>query len=103
MLFGYPIEATSENWLHECLEQILKFIHNNLTDSNNISTDWAEAISEPYKSLLKPRLKITNTTKQKKGVKEEESKREKLTLGDKLLKYQESLQNLTGIEREQIL
>ena len=76
MLFGYPIEATSENWLHECLEQILRFIHNNLTDSS-ISTDWAEAISEPYKSLLKPRLKITNTTKQKKGVKEEESKREK--------------------------
>jgi len=102
MLFGYPIEATSENWLHECLEQILRFIHNNLTDSN-ISTDWAEAISEPYKNLLKRRLKITDTTKPTKGIKEEESKREKLTLGDKLLKYQESLQKLTDIERAQIL
>ena len=76
MLFGYPIEATSENWLHDCLGQILRFIHNNLTDSN-ISTDWAEAISEPYKSLLNRRLKITNTTKPKRGIKEEESKREK--------------------------
>ena len=57
MLFGYPIEATSENWLHECLEQILIFIHNNLTDSN-ISTDWAEAISEPYKNLLTTGQKV---------------------------------------------
>ena len=27
MLFGYPIAATAENWLHECLVEMVQTIH----------------------------------------------------------------------------
>jgi len=91
MLFGYPIEATTENWLHECLEQILKFIHSNLA-SGCTSTDWVAAISEPYQARLRTRLSVTSKPNPK-----------KLSLGDKINNYQKSLVALTELERLQIL
>ena len=91
MLFGYPITATEENWLHECLGQILQAIHRNL-ESGNTSTNWAELISEPYRSRLTSRLKISNKPNPK-----------KLSFGDKLKKYQELLKTINVSERNRIL
>jgi len=91
MLFGYPISATKENWLHECLSQILQFIHSNLA-GENIPTDWSEVISEPYRSRLQSRLKISLKPNPK-----------RLSLGDKLNNYRASLKSLTASEQEQIL
>ena len=91
MLFGYPITATTENWLHECLGQILQFIHNNL-DNGITSTEWFEAISEPYRTKLQRRLKVSKKPEP-----------EKLSLGDKLKNYQASLKNLDVSERKRIL
>lgn len=91
MLFGYPITATEENWLHECLGQILQAIHRNL-ESGNTSTNWAELISEPYRSRLTSRLKISNNPNPK-----------KLSFGDKLKKYQELLKTINISERNRIL
>lgn len=91
MLFGYPITATAENWLHECLGQILQAIHRNL-ESGNTSTNWAELISEPYRSRLKRRLKISNKPNPR-----------RLSLGDKLKNYQELLKTISASERERIL
>jgi hypothetical protein len=91
MLFGYPLAATEENWLHECLGQILQSIHSNL-ESGNTLTDWSELISEPYRSRLQRRLKISNKPNSK-----------RLSLGDKLKNYQASLKNLTASEQERIV
>ena len=91
MLFGYPPAATAENWLHECLGQILQFIHENL-DNGSTSTNWTEAISDPYRSILQRRLKVSNNPNTK-----------KLSLGDRLKKYQVSLKNLDDDERMRIL
>jgi hypothetical protein len=91
MLFGYPIEATTENWLHECLEKILHSIHGNLA-SGNILKDLSEVLSEPYRSRLNRRLKISDKPNSS-----------RLSLGDKLNSYQSALKNLTSSEQKQIL
>ena len=91
MLFGYPIAATAENWLHECLGQILQSIHSNLA-SGKISTGWSEVISEPYRSRLERRLKVS-----------EKPNPRKLSLGDKLSNYQTALKSLPASEQDRAL
>jgi hypothetical protein len=91
MLFGYPIEATNDNWLHECLGQILEFIHQNLA-TGNLSTEWSSAISEAYRSKLENRLKLSKKPDP-----------QKLSLGDKFKNYQDILKTLTPSERQQII
>ena len=54
MLFGYPIEATQENWFHECLIQIINTIHDNIIAGNEPPI-WPEIIPENYRELLKNR------------------------------------------------
>jgi len=84
MLFGYPIEATSDNWLHECLCHILHSIHTNILSGNTV-TDWSTVILEPYRNKLKRRLTIPGG------------------LGDKLNNYQTALAKLTVVEQNRIL
>lgn len=84
MLFGYPIAATADNWLHECFCQILHAIHSNLV-GKNIITEWSKVIPEPYRNRLKSRLKRPGK------------------LGDKLNAYQTALAKLTAAEQNQIL
>jgi hypothetical protein len=55
MLFGYPLTATVNNWLHECFCEILQTIHSNL-ENGNIVTGWVEAIPKNYQDRLKSRL-----------------------------------------------
>lgn len=91
MLFGYPISVTEDNWLHDCLTEIIQAIHANVRNEA-VSTDWLEIISEPYKSRLQNILRVsTNPNPQR------------LTLGDKLNKYQNLLSDLTLPEQERLL
>jgi hypothetical protein len=54
MLFGYPIEATAENWFHECLVEIIQTIHTRILDEQDLPT-WPEMIPEIYRERLSRR------------------------------------------------
>ncbi|MEH1869556.1 MAG: hypothetical protein V7K69_31800 [Nostoc sp.] len=84
MLFGYPIAATADNWLHECFCHIMQAIHSTVA-SRNIITEWSKIIPEPYRNRLKSRLQRSGG------------------LGDKLNAYQIALAKLTAEEQNQIL
>ncbi|MGP1384920.1 MAG: hypothetical protein ACTS2F_15240 [Thainema sp.] len=91
MLFGYPIKAAEDNWLHDCLSQIIHIIHSNVA-SGNTSTDWISVISEPYKTRLSRILAVSRNSNTKRS-----------SLGDKLKNYQLSLTNLPEFEQNRIL
>lgn len=95
MLFGYPIIATEDNWLHDCLSQVIQSIHSNVENGNS-STDWSSILSEPYQSILKRRLQLTVSRKPA-------PKRTTSSLGDKLKDYQTSLESLSQADRDKIL
>jgi len=84
MLFGYPITATVNNWLHECFCEILQTIHSNVANGDLV-TEWFEAIPKSYRDRLKSRL-------QRRG-----------KLGDKLNEYQTELAKLPVVEQNRIL
>lgn len=52
MLFGYPVEATRENWLHECLCEMLRSIHNAI-DANDPPPAWPDIIPAAYCERLR--------------------------------------------------
>ncbi len=79
MLFGYPISATEENWLHECLCEILHSIHNSLKIAKKTPT-WPEIIPEKYRKRLHRRT----------------------GLRDRLTTYQTTLEKLSPAQQEQI-
>jgi hypothetical protein len=51
MLFGYPIDATQENWLHEALLESLQCIHTAVIHQNRVPTK-EEIISARYSNRL---------------------------------------------------
>jgi hypothetical protein len=54
VLYGYPITATAENWLHDCLCAMLETVHSSL-DSRQISPVWPDIIPENYRNRLSTR------------------------------------------------
>jgi len=54
MLFEYPVEATFENWLHDCLFEILQSTHTNLRNGQE-PPSWPEIIPEPWRGKLSGR------------------------------------------------
>jgi hypothetical protein len=80
MLFGYPIEATAENWLHDCLFEILQTIHVSMR-SNQAPPDWPEIIPETQR----------------------ESLRNRRGLRDRLADYQLAITNLGSDELNQVI
>lgn len=54
MLFGYPIKATEDNWLHDCLVETLCSIHANLRNGETPPT-WPDILPEPYRTRLRRR------------------------------------------------
>ena len=54
MLFGYPVAATQENWLHECLVEIVTTIHTSSTGMLD-PMEWPELIPKAHRSILKDR------------------------------------------------
>jgi hypothetical protein len=84
MLFGYPINATADNWLHECFCEVIQLIHHNVAIGKT-PDEWSEVIPVQYRDRLKSRL-------QGRG-----------KLGSNLKDYQEALEKLTTIEQDRIL
>lgn len=54
MLFGYPIAATAENWLHECLCEMLRGIHASL-DAGGDPPAWPDIIPPALRARLQSR------------------------------------------------
>lgn len=55
MLFGYPLAATTDNWLHECLCGMIRSIHASLQDEEE-PPRWPQIIPERYRNLLRGRV-----------------------------------------------
>ena len=80
MLFGYPISATEENWLHECLCEILHSIHTSLQEATKLPA-WPEIIPALYRQRLSKRT----------------------GLRDRLNSYKTTVEKLTTAEQKKIL
>ncbi len=76
MLFGYPLAATAENWLHECLHEILQLIHGCVETGKSLPV-WPDMVPEPYRNRLKnrtglrDRLNVYQTALAKLGISEQ--------------------------------
>lgn len=55
MFFGYPIAATDENWLHDCLSEMLAVVHTSI-DEGNDPPDWPDIIPAPQRPRLRSRI-----------------------------------------------
>jgi hypothetical protein len=60
MLFGYPIAATQNNWLHDCLCETLQLIHVH-ADENKQLPIWPGILPQAYRERLKKRNKLKET------------------------------------------
>jgi hypothetical protein len=54
VLFGYPVEVTAENWLHESVVAAVKRIHE-LVENGTQIPQWPTIIPEVYREKLKSR------------------------------------------------
>lgn len=79
MLFGYPLEATVENWLHDCLLAMLQAIHT-YVDEGEDPPGWPAILPDACRSALK----------------------DKTGLRDRLDYYKESYRGFTETERDQV-
>ena len=70
MLFGYPLAATQNNWLHDCVLEAVKKVHA-LVEARKRYPAWPEILPDKHQSTLKSRtglrdrLKAYNTTLRK--------------------------------------
>lgn len=79
MLFGYPIQATENNWLHDCFYKIIKTIHEKL-ESNTEIPKWPDIIPDKHREILKTH----------RGLK------------DRLLAYINAIGSIEPIERQRV-
>jgi hypothetical protein len=79
MLFAYPVAATAENWLHECLIQILQSINASI-QAGEVPAKWPTIVPTPHRGTLKSRHGFKN----------------------KLKKYEEKFLTLSAPERNQV-
>ena len=63
MLFGYPIAATAENWLHECLLNMVETIHAS-HDAGQAVPAWPHIIPTAYRGKLGSRAGLRNRLNQ---------------------------------------
>jgi len=80
VLYGYPIAATAENWLHKCLCEILRSIHNSLQAGKTLQS-WPGIIPVAYRQKLKKRT----------------------GLRDRLKEYWKAVSSLTSTNRREVL
>lgn len=80
MLFRYPENATSNNWIHECLCETVQGIHNAVDDGIPMSV-FPENLPEPYRDQLSGRT----------------------ALRGHLREYNQAIRRLTKPERDQVL
>ena len=51
MFFGYPIESTNDNWLHECVCASIATVHNYI-DSGDSYPQWPAILPNQYQPIL---------------------------------------------------
>jgi hypothetical protein len=54
MLYGYPEEATQENWLHDCLTQLVGEIHARV-EAGAAAPAWPDVLPGAYRAVLEKR------------------------------------------------
>jgi hypothetical protein len=54
LLFGYPIEATANNWLHDCVVEAVKNVHAAI-DATKKYPAWPKILPAAFQEKLKPR------------------------------------------------
>lgn len=59
MLFGYPIQSTQNNWVHECVCGAIREIHE-LIDGGAAYPVWPAVLPVAYRERLKPRTGLRN-------------------------------------------
>jgi hypothetical protein len=79
LFFGYPIAATAENWLHDCLVEMILRVHAELANGA-AETLWPVAIPPEHREKLTPRR----------------------GLRDRLREYRAAVVELTAEQRQQI-
>lgn len=62
MLFGYPIAATKNNWLHDCLVQTVRNVHA-AVDANQRWPAWPRIVPKPQQARLKPHTGLRDRLK----------------------------------------
>lgn len=62
MLFGYPLAATQNNWIHDCLVKAVKNVHA-LIDANKRYPVWPKIIPDEYQAALKSRRGLRDRLK----------------------------------------
>jgi hypothetical protein len=55
MLFGYPVAASAENWLHECLLSIVEAVHINVGEGKKFPSDWSLLLPKAHREMLAKR------------------------------------------------
>lgn len=55
MLFGYPVAATQNNWLHECLSEAVRTIHA-AVDAGEHYPAWPQILPGAHRARLRRRL-----------------------------------------------
>jgi len=55
VLFQYPIAATSENWVHDCLREMVRAIHSNLAAGTD-PVPWPAIIPAAHRTRLRGRV-----------------------------------------------
>lgn len=62
MLFGYPVAATQNNWLHDCLCETLRNLHA-MADAGTPYPAWPQIIPSAHRAKLKSRRALRDLVK----------------------------------------
>ncbi|ODU46224.1 hypothetical protein [uncultured Aquimonas sp.] len=62
MFFGYPLAATQNNWLHECVLAAVKNVHA-LVDAGKRYPAWPNILPDKYREMLKSRTGLRDRFK----------------------------------------
>lgn len=82
MLYGYPVSATQDNWVHQCLCQAIRNLHVRAdTGPRARFPTWPKVLPAPRRSALRRRT----------------------ALRDRLHAYWEALRKLTKAQRDKVL
>jgi hypothetical protein len=80
VLYGYPVAATAENWLHETLCTMLESIHNSV-EAGTSPPSWPDIIPATHRAQLRTRV----------------------GLRDRLVRYNAALSRLSADNRRKVL
>lgn len=80
MLFGYPVAATADNWLHDAVVEMVRSIHQHIANDEEVPI-WPAIIPDPYRQRLRRRT----------------------GLRDRVNAYREAVEQLDEADRQRVL